>query len=414
MKKKIALLLALALTVSALAGCGGQKEDPAADGQDSAPVAAEEASETETQEAQTQETETSDTDVKDVPKVKLGIIIWGTTDALARSSIRMVETMVEQVGGEVVIDTNYTSPETQVQSAENLIASGCNGILVVNSSDAMLPKLGQICEENGVYWGLQWRRVVSDEVKAQLDGYKYFVGNTCEEEVEIATRLAQDLADDGTKELAVVTTAVGDVTTDMRNQGIDSVCAATEMERVAEYRGSRTTAVEVMEAVEKFITGFPNLDAIFLTTGTNTQLEGALAALDKHNKRGEIKLAVIDFIDADLMREYLEDGTLFRIAGGHYVDPIFTSAMIINAIEGNPLSDTNEQIDLKFIDFKSYEDAVNYYKYVENEEESIYAYTPEELGQMIRSINPDFTLEDLRTMADAYSVQDVMERHGNQ
>lgn len=346
-------------------------------------------------------------------KIKLGVIIWGTTDALGRNSVMMVEKLVQQVGGEIVIDSSYTSPETQIQSAENLIAGGCNGILVVNSSDTMLPKLGQICEENEVYWGLQWRRVVSDEIKAQLDQYEYFVGNTCEDEVEIATRLATNLADAGVKELAVISSAVGDTTHDMRNEGIDAVCAVTDMQRVTEFRGSTLKASDVMEAVEKFITGYPNLDAIFLTGGTNTQLEGALAALDKHNKRGEIKIAVIDFIDADEMKEYLDDGTLFSIAGGHYVDPVFTAAMIVNAIEGNRLSDTNEQIDLKFIDFKSYDDAINYYQYVENDTDSIYAYTEEELGQMIKSINPDLTMDSLRAMADAYSVEDVMERHGN-
>ncbi|MFV0411880.1 MAG: sugar ABC transporter substrate-binding protein [Oscillospiraceae bacterium] len=391
MKKWFALSMAALLFVCLLAACGSTSQAGSA----------------------TTGTTSAGTTTSEAAKVKLGIIIWGTTDALGRNSTMMVKKLVEQAGGEVLIDTNYTSPETQIQSAENLIAAGCNAILVVNSSDTMLPKLGQICEENEVYWGLQWRRVVSAEIKAQLDQYKYFVGNTCEEEVEIATRLAQGLADSGVKELAVITSAVGDTTHDMRNQGIDAVCASTDMERVAEYRGSRNTAVEVMEAVEKFITGYPNLDAIFLTGGTNTQLEGALAALDKHNLRGIIKIAVIDFIDADQMKDFLDDGTIFAIAGGHYVDPVFTSALLINAVEGNPLSTTNEQIDLKFIDFKSFADAENYYKYVENDNDGIYAYTDEELGQMIKSINPDLTLEDLRTMAANYSVEDVMARHGN-
>ena len=57
-------------------------------------------------------------------------------------------------GGEIVIDSSYTSPETQIQSAENLISAGCNAILIVNSSDTMLPTLGKLCEENQVYWGL--------------------------------------------------------------------------------------------------------------------------------------------------------------------------------------------------------------------------------------------------------------------
>lgn len=356
------------------------------------------------------DTESStDSSLGEIPKV--GIIIWGTTDALGRNSTMMVQKMVEQVGGEVVIDTSATSPETQIQSAENLIAAGCNGLLIVNYSDQMLPRLGQICKDNEVYWGLTWRRLISDEVVTALEENEYFVGFTAEDEIEISERLATALADNGAKEVAVVSSNVGDTTHDMRNEGFDNICAKTEMERVAEYRGGRS-APEVMEAVEKFLTGYPNLDAIFMTGGTNSQLEGALSALDKHNKRGEIPIAVIDFIDADLMEEYLEDGTLFRIAGGHYVDPIFTASLVINAIQGNPLSDQYEEITLKFIDFEKSSDAIDYYKYVENDNEGIYAYTEEELGNMLKSINPEFTIEELKQIALNYSVEDVMDRHG--
>ena len=124
-------------------------------------------------------------------------------------------------------------------------------------------------------------------------------------------------------------------------------------------------------------------------------------------------MAVVDFIDADQMKEYLEDGTLASIAGGHYVDPIFTAAMLINAVEGNKLSDKPEQIDLQFIDFQSVNDALDYYDYVENDADGIYAYTEEELASMIKSLNPDLTIDSLRQMAADYSIEDVMERHGN-
>ena len=113
------------------------------------------------------------------------------------------------------------------------------------------------------------------------------------------------------------------------------------------------------------------------------------------------------------MKEYLEDGTLFAIAGGHYVDPVFTAAMLVNAVEGNRLSDKPEEINLQFIYFQSADDAVNYYDYVENDADGIYAYTEEELGMMIKSINPDLTMDGLRQMAADYSIEDVMERHGN-
>lgn len=399
MKKLLALALTLTMALTLFAGCGGSDSSSGAPANDGTSTAS----------------SLSAAVSAKGEKVKMGILIWGTTDALGRNSTMMVQKLVDQVGGEVVIDSSYTSPETQIQSAENLIAGGCNAILIVNSSDTMLPSLAKLCEENEVYFGLQWRRVVSDEIKAELDKCPYFVGNTCEDETEIATRLATNLANAGVTQLAMIGRPVGDTTHDARWQGVVNVCDSTDMELVAEYRGQSgaASAAETMEAVEKFITGYPDLEAIFLTGGTSSQLEGALAALDKHNKRGEIKLAVVDFIDADQMKEYLEDGTLASIAGGHYVDPIFTAAMLINAVEGNKLSDKPEQIDLQFIDFQSVNDALDYYDYVENDADGIYAYTEEELASMIKSLNPDLTIDSLRQMAADYSIEDVMERHGN-
>ena len=134
MKKLLALAMALVLSLS-LVACGGGDSSAAAGGSSTA-------------DDLSQAVEATG------EKVKLGIIIWGTTDALGRNSTMMVEKLVQQAGGEIVIDSSYTSPETQIQSAENLISAGCNAILIVNSSDTMLPTLGKLCEENQVYWGL--------------------------------------------------------------------------------------------------------------------------------------------------------------------------------------------------------------------------------------------------------------------
>ena len=395
MKRTVSIILALVMMLSMLAACGDSGSSTAG--------------------GTPSDSSSADVTLPDAATVKLGVVIWGTTDALARNATMMMRKIVEAAGGEVVVDTSGTSPETQIQSAENLIAGGCNAIIIVNNSDEMLPRLAQLCETNEVYFGLMWRKIYSEEIKAQLDACPYYIGNTCEDETEIAERLATNLANAGVTQLAMIGRPIGDTTHDARWQGVVNVCENTGLDLIAEYRGQggAATAAETMEAVEKFISGYPDLEAIFMTGGTSSQLEGALAALDKHNKRGVIKLAVVDFIDADLMKEYLDDGTLFSIAGGHYVDPLFTTAMLINAVEGNKLSDKPEQINLQFIDFASAEDAVDYYDYVENDADEVYAYTSEELGQLIKSINPDVTIDTIRQTAADYSIADVMTRHGN-
>ena len=122
MKKLLALALTLTMALTLLAGCGGSDSSSGAPANDGTSTAS----------------SLSAAVSAKGEKVKMGILIWGTTDALGRNSTMMVQKLVDQVGGEVVIDSSYTSPETQIQSAENLIAGGCNAILIVNSSDTCL------------------------------------------------------------------------------------------------------------------------------------------------------------------------------------------------------------------------------------------------------------------------------------
>ena len=79
MKKLLALALALAMSLS-LVACGGSSSSaPAGDGADTSTASS-----------------LSQAVAATGEKVKLGIIIWGTTDALGRNSTMMVEKLVSR------------------------------------------------------------------------------------------------------------------------------------------------------------------------------------------------------------------------------------------------------------------------------------------------------------------------------
>ena len=149
------------------------------------------------------------------------------------------------------------------------------------------------------------------------------------------------------------------------------------------------------------------MDGIFVTGGSNTILEGVIQALALHNKTGEVKVACIDFI-SDLDK-YIEEGAIDAISGGHFVDPLFSYMLMVNKLAGTPLSDKCEQIDLNFINLQSPEDARNYYEYCEGDS---YPYNEEEIRNMVKYFNPDMTIDQLKEIASAYSIDDVVSRHG--
>lgn len=341
-------------------------------------------------------------------KFKIGVVIWSTVDDLGRASANMLDYASQVLGCEMVYNTNISSPESQITATENLIAAGCNAIAICNYSDDILPKIAKLCQENEVYFTLIWRSISDPEVKEVVESCPYYLGNTCEDEEEIGYRMGKTFYEKGSKNIAVITMEKGDTTADARDRGFARACEEFGMTRISEVRNNTLTAEETTKAVENFLASFPELDGIFVTGGSNTILEGVIQALALHEKTGEVKVACVDFI-SDLDK-YIADGAIDAISGGHFVDPLFSYMLMVNKLAGTPLSDQCETVNLNFINLESPEDAVNYYTYVEGD---AYPYNEEEIRSMVKYFNPEMTLEKLQEIAGAYSVDDVVERHGN-
>ena len=391
-KKMIALLTSMTLVLSTiLMGCGSQKNT----------------GETEEQQTEEASSETAQTSDKLPEKLKIGVVIWSTTDDLGGASARLLNYASDIIGCEMVYNTNISSPESQITATENLIAAGCNAIAICNYSDDILPKITSLCEENEVYFTLIWRSISDPEVKEIVEASPYYLGNTCESEEETGYMMGESFHNMGCENIAVITMEKGDATADARDAGFDRACEEFGMNRISEVRNNTLTAEETTKAVENFLASFPELDGIFVTGGSNTILEGVIQALALHNKTGEVKVACIDFI-SDLDK-YIEEGAIDAISGGHFVDPLFSYMLMVNKLAGTPLSDNCEQIDLNFINLQSPEDARNYYKYCEGDS---YPYNEEEIRSMVKYFNPDMTIDKLKEIAAAYSIDDVVSRHG--
>lgn len=342
-------------------------------------------------------------------KYKIGVVIWSTVDDLGRASANMLDYASEVLGCEMVYNTDISSPESQIDATENLIAAGCDAVAICNYSDDILPKITKMCEESQVYFTLIWRSINDPDVKEIVESSEYYLGNTCEDEEEIGYRMGKSLHEKGSENIAVITMEKGDTTADARDRGFDRACEEFGMNRISEVRNNTLTAEDTTKAVENFLASFPELDGIFVTGGSNTILEGVMQALKLHGKTGEVKVACVDFI-SDLDK-YIEEGAIDAISGGHFVDPLFSYMLMINKLAGTPLSDTCETVNLNFVNLESPEDATNYYTYVEGDS---YPYNEEEIRNMVKYFNEDMTIDELRKIADSYSVADVMERHSEE
>ena len=119
------------------------------------------------------------------------------------------------------------------------------------------------------------------------------------------------------------------------------------------------------------------------------------------------KYAGIDFNEFQF--DYMEQGALHGIVGGHFAGPTYTAIQMINILNGTPLTEEKVQLQDMFIKLGSNEEAQTYANYIN---EVGYLYSEEEIKNCLVLNNPDFTFEDLKAIADSYSLQDLLDRNG--
>jgi ribose transport system substrate-binding protein len=95
-------------------------------------------------------------------KVKIGISIWSSTDALGSLSVDICKKAAKVLGVETTtVDQGHVS-EQVTASAETLAAAGCNGIIICNSADSEMTSVINTCNQNEMYV-TQFYRIISEK-----------------------------------------------------------------------------------------------------------------------------------------------------------------------------------------------------------------------------------------------------------
>lgn len=342
---------------------------------------------------------------EDFSNFKLGVVTWSTTDTLGKKQHDQVTYAIEDVlGGQTVYNTDATSPESQITCVENLIAAGCNAILIVNYSDSILVKIAEICEKNQVYF-IQFGRTIRDEaVKEKVEACPYYVGRSYVDDYARGYDMGKLLADQGYTKIAVTTNTVGDTTIDLRDEGFNQACEDFGMERIAEVRAQGDATV-IGKGVENFLASFPEMEAIYMPATTNNYLETTLNILEKSGKIGEIKLACIGFTES--AKDYVDRDAFTAVMEGDFIDPMLSSIVLANAWAGTPLADGPSELHIKSFLMKNSQEVQDYYTYVDCDEP---LFSPEEIRNMCRIYNPDFDMEAMQELVNNLSVESLKEK----
>ena len=343
-------------------------------------------------------------------KIKIGVSIWSSTDVLGSQCKRIIDAAADALNVEVqYVDQGHVS-EKVAASVESLVAAGCQGIIICNSSDTEMASAIKTCNDNGVYLA-QFFRVIDKNKNAdiyeQAVKSPYYIGAVHENEVENGKKLVQILIDKKCRNIGLIGWEQGDATWLGRwegyKAGVEEWNAAHPSDQVKlsdpQYAG--TSSEGGAKAAEALMSADPTLDALIPAGGGGDPLQGAIAAVERAGKTQSIKIVSTDFLPD--LGERLENGSIAGESGGHFCDPLYAFMMVYNAIKGNYTGIENNFIDVQFpyLYVSSSKDYGEYDKYFVKQ----LPYTKDELVEMAK-----LPLDQLKEAASKLSIEDAAAR----
>lgn len=341
----------------------------------------------------------------DVKSFTIGYPTAPSYNAVMSAMHKNREAVAQAAGGELITEVFDFTPEGTVSAIEKLIQAGCNGVMITPMADSILPTMVKMCEESNVYFVLSMRSVNDPEVKGIVENSPMYAGNVYENEVSAGYEMGKALADAGGKQYAIIAPAVGDTTGSLREQGLAQAAEEFGLTQVAEVRAPEQ-ASDSASAVESFIASYPELDGIIRLGSTATgDVSAICTTLENLNKAGTVKFITVDTEEG--CDAYLESGTITATLNDLLVqDSIVAAAMLVNAVTQTPLD--GKEVALEYSRVEKAEELSLYFEYIACDTP---VFSAEEIqSTLLRSYQPDVTIESIAKMANTLTASSVKER----
>lgn len=342
--------------------------------------------------------------------IKIGVSIWSSTDVLGSQCKRILDEAADALGVQIqYVDQGHVS-EKVTSSVEQLVAAGCQGIIICNSSDTEMTSAIKTANDNKVYLS-QFFRIIDKDKNADI--YKlatdspYYIGAVHENEPENGEKLVEILLNKGDRNIGLIGWEQGDATWLGRWEGYKAGVEKwnkdhpDDQAKLSEPQYAGTSSEGGSKAAEALMAADSGLDALIPAGGGGDPLQGAIAAVERAGKTKDIDIVSTDFLPD--LGERLKNGSMAGESGGHYCDPLFSFMMVYNAIKGNytGIEGKFEDVQFPYLYVSSPEDYADYEKYFVDK----LPYTKDELVGMSQ-----LSLDKLKEAASKLSIQDAMER----
>ncbi len=335
---------------------------------------------------------------------KIGVILYGKDDAFGGAQYAYINSAAEALDADIQWALNDYDAESQLASAENLVAAGCEGLLFLPISDNTVSLLSDFCAENEIWFQMMNRDISDEAIKADCQANPWYVGTSFEANEDACQTMTKIMAEDGRLNYGLGKVAPGS-SLSVRNTAYEEAIASVGGAVLADYTAPSDGSTQAyVTYIENFVKSYPQMDGLLLSSASGGGGETVINTLKSLVEPGAIKICSFDTFEN--MEEGFADGWLRCLAGGIEIQSLFDFVLLYNAVDGNRLSDTPTVLLQKFIYITNSEDCANYAKYISNPSHMIYS--ADTIRSMAKRYNPDASLETLYALMDAYSLEAVV------
>lgn len=313
----------------------------------------------------------------DGEQLKIGYNYFGTGGYSLAALANQTQVVLDACGDESVAADDQFSVETLVTDIENMISSGCDGIVIWLPAEPLYETVANKCAEAGVYFVLNDKIPSDPAIREALMNNEYFAGACAPANDVYGAELAQYALDQGWKTCITTSSAEGDASDQPRLDAFKETFESGGGTILTELHAD-TTADSLVQIQDALVA---NEEPDFIYGVGSDYAINACTALENYPDY-ETKV-ITSGLDKEALGLLLDDNSpMVMINGDNWISGLFSAVMLQNACEGNVLKDADGNVI--FVDdvqpFQVSAETYNLYEeYFMNES----VYTEEEIQNMI-------------------------------
>lgn len=338
---------------------------------------------------------------KELPPFKILVMYASFTDKLGSQFKASLEYLAKPLNVEFTFLETGTNQDDAMTAIQAALVSGYDGAIGVYANEAYA---GMFNDAGIPYIASGGMPSTAEQAKTLADNYPMYMGAVVVDDYGAGVAMADALYEDGCRNVLWNGLQRGlSGQHDARALGfLDGVAAHDDMNLITENYDHTTWADGIATAAATY----PELDGV----GCSALQEAIYNTIESESLVGEVQIAGIDISEST--GRAFENGSLSYIAGGNYATEMIAFAVIYNyLLDGTRvIADPTVNLALNNINLYSVEDYNNYIKYLDS---GVPAYTAQEILEMTHYYDDTFDANAMTELCAAYTLEDVMTRHGD-